>query len=141
MCLFVVPFVNCWSGKVNLTLCFAVILALLPSFSCRIARGIGQPDLDSLYNRVLDEVTIGTSLEDATLQMKGLGFHCEFIQDGTIMFTDQANPNVTLIRHATFLRCISRGRVGPVTGGLRVQLLVEDGYVKRIYRSVSIDPV
>lgn len=141
MCLFVALFVNCRSWKVNLTLCFAVILALTPSYSCRIARGIGQPDLDSLYNRVLDEVAIGTSLEDATLQMKGLGFHCEFIQDGTIMFTDQANPNVTLIRHVTFLRCISRGRVGPVTGGLRVQLLVEDGYVKRIYRNVSIDPV
>lgn len=122
--------------KLDLNLYLLAMLSMLATCSCS-ARAIGQPDLGKLYDRALGAVSVGMPVEDAKIQLEKLGFTCELVENGTIMYTDKTHPNITTIRNVRFLQCIVRSRTVVGQSALNIQLLVEDGKVKQIYKLFS----
>ena len=119
--------------NVDLSLYYFTILLLLVTCSCS-ARAIGQPNLDKLLDRARMTVSVGMPVEDAKIKMEKLGFTCKLVENGTITYTDATNPQRAAIRNVKFLQCIARSRIIVGESVLDVQLLVEDGKVKEIYK-------
>jgi len=130
------PVRNSRATKLDLNLYLLAILSLLATCSCS-ARAIGQPNLDKLKDRAYEAVCVGMPIEDAKIQMEKLGFRCELVENGTINYTDATHPQGEAIRNVTFLRCIVRSRTVVGQSALNVQLLVEDGKVKEIYKKYA----
>jgi hypothetical protein len=82
-------------------------------------------------------VRVGMPVEDAKIQMEKLGFTCKLVENGTITYTDPTHPQGAAIRNVKFLQCIARRRLVVGESALDVQLLVEDGKVKEIYKEFA----